>query len=236
MTDFALPSASVSDRPSASVSDRLEWGANIVEGRRGTRYERWLKPAIDRLIAAALLVALLPVIVGIALTLLATLGSPIVLRQRRVGRDGQVFPMFKFRTMLPDRRASATPPALSHEDRRTQHKTIRDPRHTPIGRVLRRYSLDELPQLWNVLCGHMSLVGPRPELDHVVARYAEWQHVRHQVKPGITGLWQVTARGQSDGDMHEFTELDLEYLRSVTLATDLKILVRTPLAALGKGN
>lgn len=228
MTDFTLPSA--------SVSDRLEWGASVVEQRRGTPYERWLKPAIDRLLATALLVALLPVIVGVALSLWATLGSPIVLRQRRVGRDGRVFPMFKFRTMLPDRRASATPPALSHEDRRTQHKTIRDPRHTPIGRVLRRYSLDELPQLWNVLCGHMSLVGPRPELDHVVARYAEWQHIRHQVKPGITGLWQVTARGQSDGDMHEFTELDLEYLRSVTLATDLRILVRTPLAALGKGN
>jgi len=102
--------------------------------------------------------------------------------------------IYKFRTMRPDRRQAVLP--YSGPDRRVCHETDNDPRHTPLGRFLRKYSLDELPQLWNVLVGDMSLVGPRPELVEVVERYESWQRERHRVKPGLTGLWQVTCRGE----------------------------------------
>jgi lipopolysaccharide/colanic/teichoic acid biosynthesis glycosyltransferase len=104
-----------------------------------------------------------------------------------------------------------------------------------VGRILRRFSLDELPQLWNVLRGDMSLVGPRPELPVVVDRYHQWQHLRHLVKPGITGLWQVSERG--DVEMHECVETDIEYVRRLSLFTDLSIIARTiPAAVRGTGS
>ena len=118
------------------------------------------------------------------------------------------------------------------DGRRRTHKTDADPRHTRIGRFLRATSIDELPQLLNVVRGDLSLVGPRPELPEVVATYDAWQHARHQVRPGITGLWQVTRR--ADGTpMHEHVEIDLAYLRRVSLGLDLLLLVGTPLAMLG---
>jgi lipopolysaccharide/colanic/teichoic acid biosynthesis glycosyltransferase len=101
---------------------------------------------------------------------------------------------------------------------------------TPLGRFLRRTSLDELPQLWNVLRGDMSLVGPRPELPEIVARYEEWQHVRHTVRPGLTGWWQVNR--PPDRLMHEVVELDIYYVKHRSLALDLKILLRTVSAVL----
>jgi lipopolysaccharide/colanic/teichoic acid biosynthesis glycosyltransferase len=120
-------------------------------------------------------------------------------------------------------------------DRRLTHKSEADPRHTRLGRVLRRTSLDELPQLVNVLRGELSLVGPRPELPEVVARYESWQHARHAVRPGITGLWQVTDRGTGEA-MHLFVSRDLEYLDRISARTDIGILLRTVPAVLGGGN
>jgi lipopolysaccharide/colanic/teichoic acid biosynthesis glycosyltransferase len=122
----------------------------------------------------------------------------------------------------------------TNDDRRHTHKTPADPRHTSIGRFLRRYSLDELPQLFNVLRGELSLVGPRPELPEVVAAYEPWQHARHQVKPGITGLWQVTERS-TDSLMHLHVATDLRYIERMSVTTDLTILLRTPAAVLGIG-
>ena len=110
-------------------------------------------------------------------------------------------------------------------DRRLTHKTENDPRHTNFGRTLRRTGLDELPQLVNVLRGEMSLVGPRPELPLIVSGYSPWQHACHDVRPGITGLWQISARGTIP--MHEAVGTDLEYIRTVSLRVDLKILART---------
>jgi lipopolysaccharide/colanic/teichoic acid biosynthesis glycosyltransferase len=112
------------------------------------------------------------------------------------------------------------------------HKSDRDPRHTRVGRTLRRYSLDELPQLINVLRGEMSIVGPRPELEDVVATYPAGLEQRHHVKPGLTGLWQVSARGS--GPMHENGQWDLAYVERVSLRTDLEIIVKTPKAMLGE--
>jgi len=116
-------------------------------------------------------------------------------------------------------------------DRRTIHKSANDPRHTTIGRFLRKLSLDELPQLVNVLRGDMSLVGPRPEIAALTADYLDWQQTRHTVKPGVTGLWQTTARG--DGRLlHECVDLDLHYIRGMSFRTDVAILLRTPFAML----
>lgn len=206
---------------------------------RSSPYQRALKPVIDRLGALLLLVVLLPLVGITALVVLLTLGRPVLFEQRRVGQGGWTFGMYKFRTMHPDRRRGderrSRPRDSQGRDRRVTHKSPDDPRHTGVGLLLRRFSLDELPQLWNVVRGHMSLVGPRPELERVVAGYAEWQHQRHLVKPGVTGLWQVTERSGGDGVMHLHVDLDIDYIRRVSLRTDLAILMRTLPAALGRG-
>jgi lipopolysaccharide/colanic/teichoic acid biosynthesis glycosyltransferase len=186
-------------------------------------YVRWVKPVIDRLAAAVLLLLTLPLVLIVALTVLLTLGRPVLYRQKRVGQGGGVFRVWKFRTMLPDRRVAERPVPV---DRRVCHKREDDPRHTRVGTVLRRWRLDELPQLVNILCGSMSLVGPRPELVEVVSRYQPWQHRRHAVKPGLTGLWQVSTPTFS-GLMHENTHIDLDYIDRIGLRTDVRILLRT---------
>ncbi len=190
---------------------------------------RWVKPAVDRVGALVLLVVASPILAVVALAVRLRLGSPVIYRQTRVGQGGRPFTVYKFRSMRPDRRAT-TPAEPPGEERRVDHKSPDDPRLVPLGRRLRSASLDELPQLFNVLRGEMSLVGPRPELPSVVARYEPWQHRRHEVKPGLTGLWQIKARG--DVPMHEGTELDLDYVDQVSLGTDLRILMRTPMALL----
>ncbi len=191
--------------------------------RRPTVYERFGKPLIDRVFALVLLAVFSPLLLGTAIAVRCSLGSPVLYRQTRVGLNGRRFDMLKFRTMQPDRRQAQRP--YDGPERRFTHKSLSDPRHTPLGRFLREYSLDELPQLWNVVRGDLSLVGPRPELSLIVDHYEPWQHERHQVKPGLTGLWQVTERG--NGLMHEHTEVDLRYLRALSLTTDLKILLLT---------
>ncbi len=197
------------------------------------RYERYVKPAIDRCGAGVLLLLLLPAFVVLAAAVWSSLGGPVLIRQERVGKDGRTFGMYKFRTMHADRRQSALQRRWDGQERRTCHKRPDDPRLVPVGRFLRRWSLDEVPQLVNVLTGDMSLVGPRPELTSVVEQhYQPWHHDRHQVKPGVTGLWQVTARGQ--GLMHHHIALDLEYLRDLSLRHDVSILLRTLPSALGR--
>jgi lipopolysaccharide/colanic/teichoic acid biosynthesis glycosyltransferase len=186
-------------------------------------YVRLVKPVFDRLGAFALLLGLSPVLLACGVAVRLALGRGVILRQRRVGLLGREFDMFKFRTMMPDQRRINTPSA--QPDRRVTHKSEDDPRHTPVGRFLRRWSLDELPQLWNVANGDMSLVGPRPELPFIVAAYEPWQHERHCAKPGMTGYWQVTARG--DAPMHHRTDVDLVYVRDVSLFLDSQILWRT---------
>ncbi len=200
-----------------------------ASARSRSRYERFAKPVIDWLGGLVLLVVTAPLMLLIAIAIRATMGGPVILRQERVGKHGEVFTLYKFRTMEPDRRSNDVP--FIGEDRRRTHKHPHDPRITDVGRFLRVWSLDELPQFLNVLKGEMSLVGPRPEMVGIVASYAEWQHRRHAVKPGITGLWQISERG--DKALHECTESDLEYLGQVSAWTDLRILALTPLAALG---
>lgn len=200
--------------------------SDLFHVRAQTMYIRRVKPVLDRIGAAILIVILAPVFLAVALLVRLKLGPGVIFIQSRVGRGGRVFGIYKFRTMAPDRRLRREPEAIpSAGDRRLTHKSADDPRHTALGRVLRKLALDELPQLFNVLKGDMSLVGPRPELTEVVARYEPWQHLRHQVKPGVTGLWQVSGRGSMLA--HEATHLDLEYITKASLIGDLWLLAAT---------
>lgn len=193
-------------------------GANLF-------YRRVGKPALDRLLGCVLFVALLPLMLVIAFVIRVHLGPGVLHRQDRVGLSGEPFRLMKFRTMQPSRRHQQVD--IRFRDRRTSHKRDDDPRHTKLGKFLRRLSLDELPQLWHVATGKMSLVGPRPELVEVVSRYEAWQHLRHTVRPGLTGLWQVSERNTSEQLMSAFVHLDLEYISRMSLAEDLAILWRT---------
>lgn len=194
-------------------------------------YARLVKPVIDVGGGVVLLVVLLPLAIVVAVAVRVGLGPGVIYRQRRVGRHGRSFTIYKFRTMRPDRRKAQVP--FAGVDRRTCHKRDDDPRHTPLGRRLRRWRLDELPQLWNVIKGDMSLVGPRPELPHVVARYERWQHERHLVRPGLTGMWQVS--DEANGLAHEGVHLDIAYLRRLSFLTDCAVLLRTVPVALRRG-
>ncbi|MGI9586152.1 MAG: sugar transferase [Acidimicrobiia bacterium] len=204
-------------------------------------YERFVKPVVDRVSGVLLTVVTFPIVVVVGVAVAVSMGRPVLFRQRRVGRFGDEFMVVKFRTMGPDRRMGTDRRMASsisvdedgrvEGERRANHKSSDDPRHTDVGRFLRKWSLDEIPQFWNVAAGDMSLVGPRPELVSIVDRYEPWQHRRHEVKPGLTGLWQVSARGS--GPMHEATDIDVAYVDDVTFVNDIKILLQTPAAALG---
>ena len=195
-----------------------------------TVYTRSVKTVIDRAIAlCALLILFVPMLI-IGMLILVSMGSPIFFQQRRIGLNGAAFDVLKFRTMGHDRRLIDL---FVQRDSRVTHKSDKDPRHTRVGKILRRYSLDELPQLINIIRGEMSIVGPRPELENVVnEKYPENLEQRHLVRPGLTGLWQISAR--SDGPMHENGEWDLKYVEQISLKTDIGIICKTPLAMLGQ--
>jgi lipopolysaccharide/colanic/teichoic acid biosynthesis glycosyltransferase len=207
-------------------ADRLA----VVEGRSGA-YLRWVKPAVDFVGGLALAAATAPIVLAALVAARLLLGRGVLLRQPRVGQGGRVFAMYKIRTMRPDRRMRQLP--YDGPDRRTLHKRDDDPRHTTFGRFLRKWSIDELPQLWNVVLGDMSLVGPRPELVSVVDRHDLWDHPRHRLRPGVTGLWQVSDLRAVP--LHESVHIDLDYLREVSLAADARILLGT-VRALRDGN
>ena len=186
-------------------------------------YMRLFKPLIDRVGALLALVVTAPLMAVVALAIFISMGNPVILRQDRVGHFGRVFRLYKFRTMSPDQRTQHV--EFVGEDRRFTHKSANDPRITPLGGLLRRTRLDELPQFLNVLMGDLSLVGPRPEMVPIVALYEPWQHRRHAVKPGITGLWQISDTG--DKLLFECTELELEYLEELSFTADVSIMFRT---------
>lgn len=198
-------------------------------GRAGGSYGSVAKPVLDFVGATILFLLFLPVLLAVALAVRLSMGKGVLYRQQRVGRSGVAFTMYKFRSMQADRRKAQVP--FSGVDRRVCHKRDDDPRHTSLGRFLRKSRLDELPQLWNVLRGHMSLVGPRPELLHVVAGYAPWQHERHRLKPGLTGYWQVSDRA-AGGLAFRGVDLDIDYLREVSFLTDCRVLLCTVPVAL----
>lgn len=184
---------------------------------------RLIKDMFDRVVAAVALVVLAPLLVVVAVAIRATSPGPALFRQRRVGKDGVEFTILKFRTMRRD--AEVRKIDLVSDADGVLFKVRRDPRVTPLGAVLRRYSIDELPQLVNVLRGDMSLVGPRPPLPGEVARYGDDVRRRLVVRPGMTGLWQVN--GRSDLSWEESVRLDLRYVENWSLMLDLQILWKT---------
>ncbi len=197
-----------------------------------------LKRTLDVLGALFALIALSPVMLAVALAVGLGSRGPIVFRQTRVGKGGMPFTFYKFRSMVSGGNdaihrefvanliKTAADPAPASDDAPVLYKIKADPRVTPVGRFIRRTSLDELPQLFNVLKGDMSLVGPRPPLPYELAQYQPW-HLRRilTLKPGITGLWQV--EGRSRVSFNEMVRMDLRYIRECSLATDLSLLVRT---------
>jgi exopolysaccharide biosynthesis polyprenyl glycosylphosphotransferase len=195
--------------------------------------QRLLKAAFDRVAAAALLVLLAPLFAGIALAVRLG-GRPVVFRQTRIGQDGRPFVIRKFRTMVTDAEAQLAGLTARNDGDGFLFKLREDPRVTTVGRWLRRHSLDELPQLWNVFTGSMSIVGPRPPLPSEVARYGTDAHRRLLVKPGLTGLWQVS--GRSELSWEESVRLDLFYVENWSPALDAQILWRTvPAVVRGRG-
>ncbi len=193
-----------------------------------------MKRVMDVVVSGTLLVVLSPLLAAIAIAILLDSGRPVFFRQRRAGMEGEPFTMVKFRTMVPD--AEERLPELIDLENLEQpaFKIPDDPRVTRIGRRLRRFSLDELPQLTNVLRGSMSLVGPRPEEESVVALYDERQRGRLAIKPGLTGPMQVY--GRSDLTFEERLAMERDYLDNLSIAGDLAILLRTPRAVVrGEG-
>jgi exopolysaccharide biosynthesis polyprenyl glycosylphosphotransferase len=201
----------------------------VIEG-----FDRVVKRAFDLVVGGlSVLVAALPMaVIGVLIRLDSS--GPVLFRQKRAGENGRPFDMLKFRTMVDEAEQLQDQVLTTTDDGNVVHKHKDDPRVTRVGRFLRRYSLDELPQLFNVLRGEMSLVGPRPEMPWLVDRYEPWQRKRFAVPQGITGWWQIN--GRSDKPMHLHTEDDLYYVYNYSLWLDLRILLMTPLAALrGRG-
>jgi len=248
LADFSLdfriyPEAKGGDSESGPGPADPVFHPDLYRQERARRLSNWVKRALDIFGSVTLLLGLAPLLLLVAAVVGLTSPGPIFFEQIRLGKLGKPFKMLKFRTMYVDadenyhkefmtrfikesgRRGTATTQVF---------KLTGDPRITRIGHVLRKTSIDELPQLWNVLIGEMSLVGPRPPLPYELRHYAPWHRRRIlEAKPGITGLWQVAGRSRTTFD--EMVRLDLRYARTRSLWADLGILLRTP-AAVVSGN
>jgi exopolysaccharide biosynthesis polyprenyl glycosylphosphotransferase len=197
-------------------------------------YERMVKRAFDVFFGSIALILFLPLMAFSALLILFEDGLPVLFRQKRVGENGRLFEMLKFRTMVRNAEQLQTQVEKRDADGNIIHKSKDDPRVTNCGHFLRRFSLDELPQFINVVRGDMSLVGPRPEMPYLVEKYQPWQRKRFAIPPGLTGWWQVN--GRSDKPMHLNTEDDLYYIQNYSIFLDIQILIKTVWVVLfGKG-
>lgn len=193
------------------------------------------KRALDLVVSALALLVLSPLIAVLGIAIKLTSKGPVLFVQERVGKDGKLFYMYKFRSMRTDSEKAAC--ALQREYASSDDPILRvkaDPRVTRVGRLIRRFSLDELPQLLNVIKGEMSLVGPRPHILSEVLCYKEWHKKRFDILPGVTGLVQVS--GRRDLTLDQMVRLDILYIERRTLRLDLEILLRTlPVVVEGEG-
>lgn len=227
--------------PVPEVVERLRWEEDwerYLPPRAGGlrwRVEQRVKRALDIVVSLVLLVVLSPLLVTIAVLVRLTSEGPIFYPWKVLGYRARPFQGYKFRTMVPNADELKASMLARNEMTGPVFKIRNDPRVTPLGRILRKYSLDELPQLWSVLRGDMSLVGPRPPSPTEFAAFEPWQRGKLAVTPGITCLWQVMGRSEIS-DFNEWARLDLEYIANWSLWLDLKILVRTVPAVLrGRG-
>jgi exopolysaccharide biosynthesis polyprenyl glycosylphosphotransferase len=197
-------------------------------------YQRMAKRTFDLFFTSLFLLPALPIMGLSALAIWLDDRGPILFRQQRVGENGHLFEVYKFRTMVRDAEKMRALVEKTDEQGNLIHKTKNDPRVTRVGSFLRRFSLDEFPQFFNIIRGQMSLVGPRPELPYLVDRYQSWQRKRFAVPQGLTGWWQI--HGRSDKPMHLHTEDDLYYVQNYSIWLDIQILTKTVWIILrGKG-
>jgi exopolysaccharide biosynthesis polyprenyl glycosylphosphotransferase len=212
-----------------AIADRAWSTARPVRETHGlidvAHVDSWTKRSIDLILSIVGLVVLSLLFATLALVIRLDSPGPVFYGQVRVGKDGRPFRVLKFRSMRQDADLRLAEVQQLNEVSGPMFKIRRDPRITRVGGFIRRYSLDELPQLINVVRGEMSLVGPRPPLPAEVERYEDWQLGRLRALPGITGLWQVC--GRSEVPFDEMVRLDLEYIRRRSLALDVEILLRT---------
>jgi exopolysaccharide biosynthesis polyprenyl glycosylphosphotransferase len=187
--------------------------------------ERMVKRLFDLTFSSVAITLCAPIMIAIAILIKVDSTGPIFFRQKRVGENTQPFEMLKFRTMVEDAEKQCASVESMDEHGNIIHKHRDDPRVTPVGRFLRRFSIDELPQLFNVLLGKMSVVGPRPEMPYMVEKYKNWQYARFTIPQGMTGWWQIT--GRSDKPMHLNTEDDMYYIKNYSIWLDLLIIWKT---------
>jgi lipopolysaccharide/colanic/teichoic acid biosynthesis glycosyltransferase len=220
-----------SERTASRGPARWIPGREVIpaEGNRSQWYQA-VKRAVDIVGALALLVLFSPIMLAAYVALLVTTRGKPIFCQVRSGYRGRPFTMYKFRTMVLE--ALERQHEVKNEQDGPVFKNRRDPRVTRLGRFLRSTSIDEMPQLFNVLLGQMSLVGPRPALPQEAARYEPWQRRRMAVKPGLTCLWQIS--GRSDVGFERWVRMDLWYVQNQSLLTDLKLLARTPWSVLSR--
>lgn len=217
--------------PGGLGSRPLDRGSGLLGA---SRTQQLLKRTVDVVGSLSLLALLAPLILLVAATVAVSSRGPVLYRQVRIGRHGEQFGLYKFRTMHRDADTHKQALQADNEADGPVFKMRHDPRITRPGRLLRRLSLDELPQLASVLVGHMSLVGPRPPLPDEVEKYDPFQRQRLLVQPGLTCIWQVS--GRSDVDFERWVELDLAYIEQWTPVLDLRILVATlPAVVSGRG-
>ena len=227
--------------PACSTRDRLPFVVcSTKDGDSGRRAESaiclglFLKRIMDIVLSTIVLVLHWPLLLVIAIAIKLESPGPVIYPSLRVGKKGRRFVCYKFRTMVSGADELKVNLRGLNQRRGPFFKIADDPRVTRLGRILRKYSFDELPQFWNVLKGDMSLVGPRPHPVDDVERYSPWHHGRLEVKPGLTGLWQVTAR--ANPSFETCMVLDLGYIRSWSLLLDCRILMRTiPAVLAGEG-
>jgi lipopolysaccharide/colanic/teichoic acid biosynthesis glycosyltransferase len=231
------PSSVLDSLGGAGVVDLRPLGSPTAVGRgllRASSLQRFGKRAVDVIGSVLVLIALLPVWLLTATAIVTTSRGPLLYVQERIGKDGRPFRMLKFRSMRRD--AHEVRGDVLHLNTATGpvFKVPQDPRITPVGRLIRKLSVDELPQLVNVLLGHMSLVGPRPPLPDEFATYGDRERGRLAVTPGITCIWQVS--GRSDLDFDTWVSMDLAYIDNWTLRGDFKLLLQTiPAVLSGRG-
>ena len=207
---------------------------NIEENKENLKFYEIFKRGIDIIGAGSGLLLLSPVIAIVACAVKFTSKGPIFFSQKRVGKNGQLFDMYKFRSMVVN--AEELKEKLAHQNEMSgpMFKMKDDPRVTKVGKFIRKTSLDELPQLWNVLKGDMSLVGPRPSLPKEVKQFEKWMFRRLTVKPGLTCYWQVS--GRNNIDFEDWMKLDISYVEDRNLWIDIKLIFKTVLVLFGDKN
>lgn len=217
----------LADAAAPRMSFHASAGINLIQVHlpvfEGARY--WMKRSFDVVFAVVALVLTSPVLLAVALAIKLDDGGPVLFKQQRVGRGGQPFVIHKFRTMCVDAESKIAAMIEQAGGSALLFKMEDDPRITRVGKILRKFSLDELPQFWTVLTGGMSIVGPRPQVEREVAEYTPTAHRRLLIKPGITGLWQVS--GRSGLSIEDSIRLDLRYVENWSLTGDIAIILRT---------